>query len=154
MKRIWLLTMVEQGVTTEALVKFGLMACRESGYARPVPAGQFCKWAWEKAMQASGIPDLATAYRMVCQRLQRPQMSLTGAMYHLWTELDGHVLRSAQHDEIRKMVERAHAQTLADWKNGKPWHQPVEIKPERCLPVLPTSKDQCRKNLQRLMAGL
>lgn len=153
-KRVWLETLVQQGVTNDVLIKFGLMACRASGYVRPVSPGQFCVWAWEWAMRDARIPPLEDAARMVNRKLASPSLKLEGAMYHLWSILDGHALRSANYKAVRDAVETAHAEVIRHWLSGAPWNEPVNVEPEQTLPHLPTEPTRASRNMQSILAQL
>ncbi|MFL0806727.1 MAG: hypothetical protein K6L60_05520 [Oceanobacter sp.] len=155
-KREWLLTMRAEDVISRELIEHGLVRCRKSGYVRPVPAGQFCIWAWESAMEQAGIPSAEQAYSAILAKLQTPGRQLRGVYYHLYTELDWHRVKSSSADQIRKDVEFALGKTVRWWKSGRAFKAPV-VEPEKQIeqkpPVFLTQK-QNRSRLAGLMEGL
>ncbi|QQD21205.1 hypothetical protein GJQ54_05195 [Oceanospirillaceae bacterium ASx5O] len=154
-RRVWLTTLVEQGVTNKALIGYGLAAARASGWVRPPSAGQFCIWAWDGAAAAAGIPTVQQATDAVMQRVRGVKTQFTGALYHLAQELDWHNLkRAAKDSDIRAAVEVAREKTIKRWRSGQPFRQPVAFRPENSLPVLPTERSQARKNMSALRAML
>ena len=154
-RRVWLTTLVEQGVTNKALIEHGLSACRASGWVRPPSAGQFCIWAWEGAATSAGIPTVQQATDAVMLRIRGAKVQFTGALYHLAQELDWHNLkRAAKDSDICVAVEVARGKTIKHWRSGQPFRQPVAFRPENSLPVLPTERSQARKNMSALRAML
>ena len=155
MRRVWLTTLVEQAVTNKTLIGYGLAAARASGWVRPPSAGQFCIWAWDGAAAAAGIPTLQQATDAVMQRVRGAKVQFAGALYHLAQELDWHNLKRATRDgDIRAAVEAAREKTIKHWRSGQPFRQPVALRPESSLPVMPTERSQVRKNISALRAML
>lgn len=154
-RRVWLTTLVEQGVTNKALIEHGLAAARASGWVRPPSAGQFCIWAWGGAAAAAGIPPLQQATDAVMQRVRGAKVEFTGALYHLAQELDWlNLKRAAKDSDIRAAVELAREKTIKHWRSGQPFKQPVAFRSENTLPVLPTDRSQSSKNMRAIMAQL
>lgn len=162
MRRVWLQTLVEQGVTNKTLVDHGLRSCRACGWVRPPAAGQFCLWAWEGAMAQSGIPTAEQALETIFHKIRQPRVVLQGAMYHLSSILDWHNVKRGSSDQIKSLVNRALKETIEHWKRGLPFNEPKKIDPAKTLehdgnfnkPLTPSQRQQGRANLQSIMAGL
>lgn len=125
MKRVWMQTMVELGVTNKALVEHGLRAARATGFVRPPSAGTFCQWAWDAAQKSAGIPSLSEAQSIIIRRLGRPTMTLTGAMNHISMNLDWFEMRRASQQRVNDLVASAYDGMIKHWKAGRPFREPV-----------------------------
>lgn len=91
----------------------------------------------------------------VMQRIRGAKVQFAGALYHLAQKLDWHNLKRATKDsDIGLAVEIARDKTIKHWRSGQPFRQPVAVRPETSLPVLPTERSQARKNMSALRAIL
>ena len=152
-RRVWLTTLVEQGVTNKGLIEHGLRACRACGWVRPIPPGQFCEWAHEGMKKASGIPSADEAREIIRKKLMNPNMKLTGAMFHMGRQLDWHMLRSSPFEKCLTMIDRAYEATVTHWQSGKSFDQPI-YNSDRALPVKPTERGRARQNMGAILAQL
>lgn len=126
MKRVWMQTLVELGVTNKALVEHGLKAARATGFVRPPSAGTFCQWAWDAAQKSAGIPSLGEAQSIITRRLGRPTMTLTGAMNHISMNLDWFEMRRASQQRVNDLVASAYDGMISHWRTGRPFREPVK----------------------------
>ncbi len=153
-KAEYLMVMRAESVISRELVEHGLLKCRQSGYVRPVSAGQFCSWAWESAMKQAGIPSYDQALSAVMERLKSPSRKLTGVYYHILTELDWHLVKESSKERIEREVSRALDKTIRCWKAGRAFREPRLAKPSDQLEITPLPRSEQQQRLRKLMGGL
>jgi hypothetical protein len=160
-KRVWMQTLVELGVTNKALIEHGLRSARASGWVRLPSAGQFCNWAWDAAQKSAGIPTLAEAQAIIIHRLGRPTMRLSGAMNHISLELNWFELRRASGQRVNDLVASSYEKMIAHWKHGLPFRehvkndmQAIEDNSYIARPLTQKQRDEAKSNMQLILGAL
>lgn len=148
-------------MTNKALVNHGLRACRASGYVRPVSAGQFCKWAWESAQVAAGIPSLARGKVIIERKFQDKNFNLTGAEYFFWLQLNRGELMRSSFEKVNSLALAAIEKTIDYWKAGNHWPVPVapknnqvEFDGNRNKPLTQKDREKSRERMRQIMGSL
>ncbi|MFM2476390.1 replication protein P [Celerinatantimonas sp. MCCC 1A17872] len=128
-KRVWLIALIENGVTSDEQIQIGLRMARQMEIPFFPSPGQFIKWC-RPTPEMLGLPDMESAYRQAVTL--RPAHVVVKAAIRATRFERGTLVES----EFRKVFERSYDIICRRYAHG----EDIEASISKAIPTKATSK--------------